>query len=197
MTKFKETLAREFSKWNRKRKLARTTRLIEQWGVESLLLVGPGGAGSDWEGMIERGLINALDDTVACGLDERTSLPVTYVRADACYLPFADKRFDLVFSNAVIEHVGGIQEQSRFIREHVRVGRHWIVTTPNRWFPVEPHTHALFRHYSPAWREKRSDKFSRLLTPREFAALIPEEGGRVVGSYLSPTLMAFGWPGQD
>ncbi|MDR1740563.1 MAG: class I SAM-dependent methyltransferase, partial [Synergistaceae bacterium] len=51
--------------------------------------------------------------------------------------PFKDGEFDLVFSSAVIEHVGSFERQTRFISEAARVsGRYVFITTPNRWFPV-------------------------------------------------------------
>jgi SAM-dependent methyltransferase len=64
-------------------------------------------------------------------------------------LPFADKKFDLVFSNAVIEHAGSRINQKAFIAEALRVGKRVFITTPNRWFPVETHTTVPLLHYLP------------------------------------------------
>ncbi|MFN8223039.1 MAG: class I SAM-dependent methyltransferase [Gaiellales bacterium] len=74
---------------------------------------------------------------------------IPYVRGDACALPFADRSFDIVFSNAVIEHVGGRERQELFVREALRVGRHVFITTPNRWFPIEVHTRLPLVHWLP------------------------------------------------
>ena len=74
---------------------------------------------------------------------------ITYVQGDACALPFADRAFDVVFSNAVIEHVGDRERQHLFVREALRVGRRVFVTTPNRWFPVELHTRLPLVHWLP------------------------------------------------
>jgi Methyltransferase domain len=52
------------------------------------------------------------------------------VLGDGASLPFADRSFDLVFSNSVIEHVGGRAEQARFAREIARVGKQYWVQTP-------------------------------------------------------------------
>ena len=71
--------------------------------------------------------------------------------------------------------------------EHSRVGRRWVITTPNRWFPVESHTRVVFRHYSPSWRAQRRE-FTRLLSKKEFVELVGGPiGGDVVGSPVSPT----------
>ena len=74
---------------------------------------------------------------------------IRYVQGDACALPFADGEFDLVFSNAVIEHVGGRDRQRRLVLEAIRVGRRVFITTPNRRFPVEVHTRLPFVHWLP------------------------------------------------
>jgi hypothetical protein len=60
---------------------------------------------------------------------------------DACDPPaeIRDRRFDLVYSNSVIEHVGGHLRRRQFARWVHELGeRHWV-QTPNRFFPVEPH----------------------------------------------------------
>jgi hypothetical protein len=60
---------------------------------------------------------------------------------DACALPagIAIRRYDLVFSNSVIEHVGGHERRLRFAESvHMLADAHWV-QTPYRYFPVEPH----------------------------------------------------------
>lgn len=76
-----------------------------------------------------------------------------YVHGDGCHLPFADQAFDIVFSNSVIEHVGGPDAQARFAREVARAGRGYWVQTPNRYFPVETHLLTPIVHLLPrSWR---------------------------------------------
>ncbi|GII53520.1 hypothetical protein Pth03_19090 [Planotetraspora thailandica] len=61
--------------------------------------------------------------------------------ADACDLPqnILGTKYDLVFSNAVIEHVGGHLRRQLFADAvHRLAERHWV-QTPYRYFPVEPH----------------------------------------------------------
>lgn len=68
------------------------------------------------------------------------------VVADGRTLPFADGQFSVVYSNAVIEHVGDRDAQLGFLRELVRAGRRGYLTTPNRHFPVELHTRVPLLH---------------------------------------------------
>ena len=71
------------------------------------------------------------------------------VVCDACKLPWPDKYFDIVYSNAVIEHVGDFERQKKMAAETMRVGKRWFVTTPNRWFPFEFHMRLPFVTWLP------------------------------------------------
>jgi len=72
------------------------------------------------------------------------------VVADALACPFPDKRFDFVFSNSLIEHLGTEQRQQAFAVEVRRLSkRGYFVQTPNKWFPIEPHFLAPFVQFVP------------------------------------------------
>ena len=102
-------------------------------------------------------------------------------------LPFADGQFDILFSNAVVEHAGSRAQQRFFIREAVRVARRFFVTTPNRWFPVEMHTALPMLHYLPARVHRRvlsaigmkywaTEDHLNLLDARSLRDLFPSDG---------------------
>ena len=70
---------------------------------------------------------------------------------DACGLPeqIARRRYDLVFSNSVLEHVGGHERRLRFAETVSELApQHWV-QTPYRYFPVEPHWVAPGMQYLP------------------------------------------------
>ncbi len=73
----------------------------------------------------------------------------TYACADGRRLPYADREFDVGFSNSVIEHVGGWEEQKRFAEEMRRTGRKLWVQTPAQEFWLEPHYLTPFIHWLP------------------------------------------------
>jgi SAM-dependent methyltransferase len=124
----------------------------------------------------------------ALGLHEgtrfRESYPTArYVQGDALELSFADGEFDIVFSNAVIEHVGSREQQRRFVEESLRVARRAFITTPNRWFPVEVHTRLPLVHWLPDAVAHRAYDLARkpwakdnsLLGPGALRDLFPPE----------------------
>ncbi len=54
-----------------------------------------------------------------------------------------------MFSNSVIERVGGHAQRIAFANSvHTLTDHHWI-QTPNKWFPVEPHYVAPLLHLLP------------------------------------------------
>ena len=59
------------------------------------------------------------------------------VRADACNGDFG--QYDLVFSNSLLEHVGGHSRRRQFADTVQKAAPCWWVQTPYRYFPVEPH----------------------------------------------------------
>ena len=76
-------------------------------------------------------------------------------------LDFADRSFDIAFSNSVIEHVGPLDAQRAFAEELRRVGRQLWVQTPARSFFFEPHLLAPFIHFLPlSWQRRLVRNFT-------------------------------------
>src|SRR5690348_3523564 len=77
-----------------------------------------------------------LQQVTACGLEESDRFEALFPAARYVQvkrdepLPFPDDAFDLVFCNAVIEHVGSRARQREFLGELLRLAPRAFVTTP-------------------------------------------------------------------
>jgi hypothetical protein len=112
----------------------------------------------------------------------------TLIRGDGRKLDFPDRHFDIVFCNAVVEHVGSREKQKQFINELVRIGKKSFITTPNRWFLIDFHTLVPFAHWFPVKVRAAiykvfgrnmyaSEKMLNLLSFREFKELFSKKHG--------------------
>jgi hypothetical protein len=59
------------------------------------------------------------------------------VNADACIGGFG--KYDLVFSNSLLEHLGGHARRQQFVDVVRESASSWWIQTPYRYFPIEPH----------------------------------------------------------
>lgn len=59
------------------------------------------------------------------------------VRGDACAGGFG--KYDLVFSNSLMEHLGGHARRQQFAEVVQESASSWWIQTPYRYFPIEPH----------------------------------------------------------
>jgi hypothetical protein len=123
-----------------RRRAGRWERLRETFGeIESMSVMDLGGTAEAWQRAPLRPasvhVVNlepepeGLPDWIRADQADATALPPTIIGA----------HYDLVFSNSVIEHVGGHVQRLRFADAiHKLADRHWV-QTPYRYFPIEPH----------------------------------------------------------
>jgi SAM-dependent methyltransferase len=203
-------LAARASLWNRRRKLALFMETVRPGPQTRVVDVGVGDTGFGTEPGVasshnffealypwpER--ITAVSDVPLPNFAQEFPT-ITTVTASGTDLPFEDDAFDVAFSNAVVEHVGGRDEQRRFVAELCRVAPRVFLSTPNRWFPLETHTLVPFVHWLPRPVAGRifgalgKDGWKRvdLLTKRELLELFPPSvEARVVESRITISVAA-------
>jgi SAM-dependent methyltransferase len=208
--RLKHELAAKVSLWNRERKMRLFLEAMQPDAATRVVDVGVGDTGFDTEAGVARThnffeamypwpeRITAVSDTPLPHFAEAFPM-IECVTADGRSLPFEDGSFDVAFSNAVVEHVGDLDEQRRFIQELCRVAGRVFISTPNRWFPVETHTLLPFVHWLP--RARRDEIFRRtgqerwthlnLLSRGELMRLFPPSMSvRVLESRITVTAAA-------
>lgn len=95
-----------------------------------------------------------LDRITALGTEDPKNFSKKYrkikvIKYDGRIFPFRNKQFDICWSNATLEHVGGEDAQILFLREIARVSKKAFITTPNKNFPFEVHTRTPLLHFLP------------------------------------------------
>ena len=183
--------------------------------LDRILDVGVSDIVNDGANVLERSYPHPGSIT-ACGLGEgrefQAAYPaVGYFRIEPnVRLPFADGSFDIAASNAVLEHVGSVEYQARFVSELCRVARRVFISVPNRYFPVEHHTALPFVHYADAtfrmacrlsgkseWMQEESlilmtrERLRQLAAPIEKQSTVGYTGLRL-GPFSSNLYLAFG-----
>jgi len=72
------------------------------------------------------------------------------IKADGRRTKLKNNRFDIVHSNATIEHVGNFNNQIKFVKEALRISKKYVfITTPNRNFFFDLHTLIPIIHWFP------------------------------------------------
>lgn len=212
------SLFQKFSLISRERKLALFHRLMQPTQTMRILDVG---AQIDPEGVQGGQFIDRYPWKNAISALNLLPEHIQYIRehypdidarvGDARHLPWPDKFFDIVWSNAVIEHVGRLEDQREMAREIMRVAKQWFVTTPNRWYPFEFHLrlplvtwlprHGYLRcgrilsynHVCGKYMRGLDQEHLRLLSAAEMARLFP--GSRIIKqrvTFMAETLIAVG-----
>lgn len=64
---------------------------------------------------------------------------MTPLKCDACDSDAIPSGFDLVYSNSLIEHLGGPYRRRQFVAGVYKAAPHFWVQTPYRYFPLESH----------------------------------------------------------
>lgn len=156
-------LKKPFSDWAR---LHRMEQLVSIFNLRpGMCVLDLGGTPDIWS----YPCIPALNVTILNlpGSIKRTAASrhnLRYIEGDGCnVVGIGDQSFDFVFSNSVIEHVGGPERRRAFANEIRRIGRSYWVQTPSIWFPIEAHNGMPFWWFYPqsvrrafiaGWRKK-------------------------------------------
>jgi hypothetical protein len=140
MVSIRERIADRPNSLGGRRRAARWEWLVRTFpDLDEMTVLDLGGSADTWTtSAIHPAHVHVINIEPLAGNDHDW-VEIDY--ADACALPqhILSRRYDLAFSNSVLEHVGGHERRMRFAEAvHTVAPRHWV-QTPYRYFPVEPH----------------------------------------------------------
>tara|TARA_B100000575_G_scaffold115714_1_gene92018 strand:- start:194 stop:898 length:705 start_codon:yes stop_codon:yes gene_type:complete len=94
--------------------------------------------------------ITCLSDQDCSILEKKYPNIKDFIIGDGTNTDFKDMSFDIVHSNATLEHVGSYNNQIAFVKEALRISKnHVFIQTPNRFYPIDFHTNLPLIHWLP------------------------------------------------
>ena len=104
--------------------------------------------------------ITCLSDQDCSILEKKYPNIKNFIVGDGTNTNFKDMSFDIVHSNATLEHVGSYNNQIAFVKEAWRVSKkHVFIQTPNRFYPIDFHTNLPLIHWLPKKIHRKILKF--------------------------------------
>ncbi len=109
--------------------------------LPSCRVVDLGGTPSFWRSVPVRPAHVTVLNLEPVAVEGADATWIRSVTGDACRLPrdLRGERFDLVVSNSVIEHLGGVGPRRVFAGVVRGLADRFWIQTPYRYFPIEPH----------------------------------------------------------
>jgi methyltransferase family protein len=158
-------------------------------GIAEMRVLDLGGTAASWlEGEVRPTHVTLVNLPGEASRADREASRVPWidvVAGDACDTAADWGRFDLVYSNSVIEHVGGHERRQRFADTvHRHADSHWV-QTPYRYFPIEPHYRLPFIQHVPV------SVAARMMRAWPYAAVGEAQRKDPVADVLSIELLSF------
>lgn len=123
----------------------RWRRLAEIFDLASMTVIDLGGLVDDWRRAPVR-----PRNVVVVNLFEQSPAPgIEAIVADACSLPAGVGSFDLVYSNSVIDLVGGHARRLQFAEAVRDLSPHHWIQTAYRYFPIDAYSLFPFQQSLP------------------------------------------------
>lgn len=139
-------------------KPARGAKILDIGGVPSLN--GTPGFWHDCSDTYDITLLNLPGEFAQFSTSELAHFRL--IEADVCTLSELPTKYDIVFSNSVIEHVGSERRQKLFANFVKSAGNAFWIQTPSPLFPVEAHCNVPFWWFLPSrLRKKRIIRWIR------------------------------------
>ncbi len=184
-----------FSKYFRRKRMQKFVRIIGP--TTGMRVLDMGGQPAIWDTVEPSLQITCLNLPGIANEAHETHHEIRYLEGDACSMPYFKRGdFDIIFSNSVIEHVGGVEKQLAFAAEIQRLSDTYWVQTPSKYFPIEAHCGMPFWWFYPnvlrvyflkgwarklpAWTEMVSG--TTFITKRDLQAFLPNS--RVITEWL-------------